>query len=60
MDRLFERAMPLIRYRIGDRGRWQANDSCTCGRAFPLVVPTITRESDILHCPDGRYFRRVR
>lgn len=50
------RAMPLIRYRIGDRGRWQAGGPCGCGRAFPLVVPTITRESDVLRCPDGRLF----
>jgi phenylacetate-CoA ligase len=49
-------AMPLIRYRIGDRGRWQNSGPCACGRAFPLVVPTITRESDILRCPDGRLF----
>jgi phenylacetate-CoA ligase len=49
-------AMPLIRYRIGDRGRWLGQELCPCGRAFPLVVPTITRESDLLHCPDGRVF----
>ena len=49
-------AMPLVRYRIGDRGRWQDGPPCPCGRAFPLVVPTITRESDILRCPDGRLF----
>jgi len=49
-------AMPLIRYRIGDRGRWDDSGECPCGRAFPLVVPTITRESDILRCPDGRLF----
>ncbi|HEY6442170.1 MAG TPA: AMP-binding protein [Candidatus Acidoferrales bacterium] len=47
-------AMPLIRYRIGDRGRWQTTTACDCGRAFPLVVPSITRESDLLRCPDGR------
>ncbi|MFY9751894.1 MAG: hypothetical protein WAJ92_04590 [Candidatus Acidiferrales bacterium] len=50
------RAMPLLRYRIGDRGRAQTGRPCACGRAFPLVVPTITRESDILRCPDGRIF----
>lgn len=49
-------AMPLIRYRIGDRGRWLAENTCSCGRSFPLVVPTITRESDLLRCPDGRVF----
>lgn len=50
------RAMPLIRYRIGDRGRWLTTERCGCGRHFPRVVPTITRESEILHCPDGRVF----
>jgi len=49
-------AMPLIRYRIGDRGRWHGGALCPCGRAFPLVVPTITRESDILRSADGRLF----
>ena len=48
--------MPLIRYRIGDRGCWDANTTCSCGRAFPCVTPTITRESDLLCCPDGRIF----
>jgi phenylacetate-CoA ligase len=49
-------AMPLIRYRIGDRGNWDLRDACPCGRNFPMVVPTITRDSDLLHCPDGRIF----
>jgi phenylacetate-CoA ligase len=48
--------MPLIRYRIGDRGCWDPGPSCSCGRQFPVVVPTITRESDLLRCPDGRIF----
>lgn len=48
--------MPLIRYRIGDRGCWVDGEACRCGRRFPVVVPTITRESDLLHCPDGRIF----
>ena len=49
-------AMPLIRYRIGDRGCWQPQQSCTCRRQFPVVRPTITRDSDTLRCPDGRLF----
>jgi phenylacetate-CoA ligase len=49
------RAMPLVRYRIGDRGCWQTGP-CPCGRSFPLVIPTITRESDLLRCSDGRVF----
>jgi phenylacetate-CoA ligase len=46
--------MPLIRYRIGDRGCWQGFEPCRCGRSFPRVVPTITRDSDLLRCVDGR------
>lgn len=49
-------AMPLIRYRVGDRGRWKSGGTCACGRAFPRVVPTITRESDLLRAPDERVF----
>lgn len=52
---LLNSAMPLVRYRIGDRGCWQTG-TCPCGRAFPLVIPTITRESDLLRCSDGRVF----
>jgi phenylacetate-CoA ligase len=50
--------MPLIRYRIGDRGCWLEEDGqlCQCGRVFPRVTPTITRTSDTLHCPDGRIY----
>jgi phenylacetate-CoA ligase len=48
--------MLLVRYRIGDRGRWQADEPCPCGVSFPLVIPTITRESEILQCADGRLF----
>jgi len=47
--------MPLIRYRIGDRGCW-GKTGCACGCNFPVVMPTITRESDLLRCPDGRVF----
>jgi len=53
---LINDTMPLIRYRVGDRGCWLAHPNCACGRSFPLVVPTITRDSDLLHCPDGRIF----
>ena len=48
------RAMPLIRYRIGDKGMWDKEERCACGRPFPSCIPTITRESDYLTAPDGR------
>ncbi|MEW6600035.1 MAG: hypothetical protein AB1499_03605 [Nitrospirota bacterium] len=47
------KAMPFIRYRIGDKGKWE-DHKCTCGRPYPLVKPTITRDSDYLITPDGR------
>ena len=53
---LINDTMPLIRYRIGDRGCREIIGKCDCGRAFPVVVPTITRDSDQLFCPDGRIF----
>ena len=46
--------MPLIRYQIGDKGMWDIDQHCPCGRPFPLVHPTITRDSDYLIAPDGR------
>lgn len=48
-------AMPLLRYRIGDRGSWSTG-RCTCGRNTPLVDPGMTRESDVLYAADGRVF----
>jgi phenylacetate-CoA ligase len=50
------RAMPLIRYRVGDRGCWRTGEACACGHTFPRVIPTITRESDVLRAADGRLF----
>jgi len=46
--------MPLIRYKIGDKGMWATDQHCPCGKPFPLVHPTITRDSDYLIAPDGR------
>ncbi len=46
------KAMPLIRYMIGDKGRFE-NKTCTCNRPFPLVNPTITRDSDYLITKNG-------
>jgi len=48
--------MPLLRYKIGDRGMWNLKQECPCGRAYPLVDTTITRDSDIITTPDGAMF----
>jgi phenylacetate-CoA ligase len=53
-------AMPLIRYRIGDRATW-AEGPCTCGRAWPLLAQVNGRVMDAFTTPgggtiDGCYF----
>lgn len=47
------KAMSLIRYKIGDLGLWEGG-TCSCGRPYPLVKPTITRDSDYLITSSGR------
>ena len=49
---LYNKAMPFIRYAIGDVGI-QAGSSCSCGRTFPLIKEIIGRESDEIFLPDG-------
>lgn len=51
-------AMPLIRYRLGDRARLQ-NYSCECGRNFPVIGQILGRVDDILITPDGRPLGRL-
>jgi phenylacetate-CoA ligase len=41
------RAMPLLRYRTGDRGTLLAG-SCSCGCALPLLGVVTGREADVL------------
>jgi phenylacetate-CoA ligase len=45
-------AMPLIRYRTGDRGTF-LDSSCDCGRRTPLLGIVSGREADTLELPDG-------
>jgi phenylacetate-CoA ligase len=50
---LLNRAMPLIRYRIGDIGAW-AEGSCPCGRSLPRLAHLAGRVTDFLVGRDGR------
>jgi phenylacetate-CoA ligase len=50
---LFNRAMPLIRYAIGDVGV-QSDESCVCGRTLPLMKVVEGRKDSLLLFPDGR------
>lgn len=49
---LTNHAMPLIRYRVGDRGRL-GNGGCACGRQGPWIETVSGREVDMLELPDG-------
>lgn len=52
--------MPLIRYRVGDRGAVAApGSSCNCGRLLPLLSAVDGRIDDVLYTPDGRVIGRL-
>ena len=51
---LLNDAMPLIRYRLGDRGRLAPTGTCPCGRTLPLIEAIEGRTSDLLVTSDGR------
>lgn len=50
---LYNRAMPLIRYRTGDLAVWSAHQACPCGQPFPIVDHIEGRQTDYLIRPDG-------
>jgi phenylacetate-CoA ligase len=45
-------AMPLVRYRVGDRGRLSP-DRCRCGLPHPILVDLQARSSDAFPLADG-------
>jgi phenylacetate-CoA ligase len=51
---LYNRAMPLLRYEVGDCGEVLDDEQCPCGRGLPLIRPTLGRSVDYLHLPGGR------
>lgn len=50
---LLNRAMPLIRYKIGDVGSW-AEGTCECGRSLPRLQSLDGRSTDFIVAADGR------
>jgi phenylacetate-CoA ligase len=47
--------MPLIRYRLGDCGRFApAEERCACGRTLPVIAGIDGRSTDLLLTRDGR------
>ncbi|WP_396621469.1 phenylacetate--CoA ligase family protein [Marinobacter sp. W-8] len=51
---LTNRAMPLLRYRIGDLASW-AEQACECGRAWPLMQEVAGRVNSILKTRNGTF-----
>ena len=49
---LINRGMPLIRYRVEDRGV-RGDRKCACGRGLPLMERIVGRQADFLKRPDG-------
>jgi len=50
---LWNYAMPLIRYKIGDIGT-MSNETCPCGRGLPLMKVLEGRYDDFIILPSGR------
>jgi phenylacetate-CoA ligase len=53
LTNLNNRAMPFVRYAIGDLGSLAA-EPCPCGRGLPLLAHVAGRSSDQLTLPSGR------
>jgi phenylacetate-CoA ligase len=54
---LLNYGMPLIRYRINDC-TVLGNESCSCGRGYPLIRPVTGRTTDALYLPNGDVLAR--
>jgi phenylacetate-CoA ligase len=50
---LYQRTMPLIRYRVGDRVV-RGDGRCPCGSGQPLLGRVVGRADDLLRLPSGR------
>ena len=55
---LFNADMPLIRYRVGDRGTL-SDRKCECGRGLPVIEIVAGRTDDGLFSRDGRAVGRL-
>jgi phenylacetate-CoA ligase len=56
---LGNRAMPMFRYRIGDRVTLASTEQCVCGRGGRLVAEVQGRDEDVIVTPDGRHVGRL-
>lgn len=52
---LYNYAMPLIRYKVGDLAI-KSDELCPCGRGLPLLEKVEGRTGDLMYGPNGRVF----
>jgi phenylacetate-CoA ligase len=50
---LANRAMPMIRYQVGDMASWSSHP-CSCGRGLPALSRIEGRSADYVVTPDGK------
>jgi phenylacetate-CoA ligase len=55
---LLNRDMPLIRYRVGDRGALAGDQTCHCGRTLPILKSLDGRTTEFVYLPDGKMINR--
>jgi phenylacetate-CoA ligase len=55
---LVNRAMPIIRYRVGDAAAW-AERPCSCGRTLPLLSRIEGRVADYVVTPKGEWISGI-
>ena len=51
---LLNRAMPLIRYELGDVVTFRHGFRCACGRTLPVLDPVVTKAEDCVVTATGR------
>lgn len=55
---LLNKDMPMIRYRVGDRGIL-SDRKCTCGKGLPVIEKIEGRNDDVIFTTDGRAVGRL-
>jgi len=53
LTRLHPGPMPLLRYKVGDRGRLGFLETCACGRQWRTMSEVQGRDTDIIQTPGG-------
>lgn len=53
------RAMPLVRYRVGDRAAFSEESQCPCGRQMPIVAAIEGRKDDYIFSRERGWVGRM-